>query len=108
MRFHGTVGYATSAETVPGVWRDTITEREYYGDVVRNTRHLEPPVQVPPEVNSNLSLENSFSILADAHAYANYMTIRWIEWEGNKWRVSSVEVRRPRLILTVGGLWDGP
>jgi len=107
VRFYGAVGYATSTETSPGVWKDVITEKQYYGDVVRNSRHLEAPAQVPPEINAGLSLENSFSILADAEGYASYMKIRYIEWEGNRWRVTSVEVRRPRLILTVGGLWNG-
>jgi hypothetical protein len=107
MRFRGTVGYATSEEGVPGVWQDVITEVTYSGDVIRNARRLEPVSQVPPEANAPLALENSFSILADAHAYANYMNIRYVNWEGVRWRVTNVEVRRPRLILTVGELWNG-
>jgi hypothetical protein len=107
MRFHGAVGYATRTETVPGVFQEVITERMYYGDVVRNARRLEPPALVPPMLNVNLALENSFSILGDAEAYANFMNIRYIEWEGQRWRVSNVEVRRPRLIFTIGDLWNG-
>lgn len=107
MRFKGAVGYANSEETAPGVWQDVITERTYSGDVVRNARRLEAVSQVPPEANAPLALENSFSILADAHAYDNYIKIRYVLWEGVRWRVTSVDVRRPRLILTVGELWNG-
>jgi hypothetical protein len=107
MRFYGAVGYATSTEVTPGVWQEVITEKMYYGDVVRNARRLEPPVQVPPELNVNLALENSFSLLADADAYANFVNIRYLEWEGHRWTVTNVEVRRPRLILTIGDLWNG-
>lgn len=107
MRFYGAVGYATRTETAPGVFQEVITERMYYGDVTRNARRLEPPVLVPPMLNVNLALENSFSILGDAEAYANFMNIRYIEWEGQRWRVSNVEVRRPRLIFTIGELWNG-
>lgn len=107
MRFHGTVGIATSTETAPGVWQDVITERTFYGDVVRNTRRLVPPVLIPPELNSNLTLENSFSILGDADAYATFMNFRYITWEGNRWTITNVEVARPRLILTIGELWNG-
>lgn len=107
MRFSGTVGFATNEQTAPGVWQDVITERAYRGDVVRNARRLEPVLQVPPEANAPLALENSFSILADAHAYENYIHIRYVLWEGARWRVTNVEVRRPRLILTVGELWNG-
>ena len=107
MRFHGTVGIAVSTQTAPGVWEDVITERTYQGDVIRNARRLVPPSLVPPELNSDLALENSFSILADAEAYANYMNFRYVKWEGSFWTITSVEVNRPRLILTVGGQWDG-
>jgi hypothetical protein len=107
MRFFGAVGVATSTETAPGVWAEAITEKTYYGDVIRNSRRLDPPLLVPPEANSNLTLENQFSILADADAYANFMNFRYVEWEGNRWTITNVEVRRPRLILTIGGLWNG-
>ena len=107
MRFHGTVGYATSVESSPGVWIEAITETAYFGDVVRNSRRLENPPQVPPTLNANLALENSFSILADDEAYANFMKMRYVGWEGSRWTITNVEVRRPRLILTIGGLWNG-
>jgi hypothetical protein len=107
MRFSGAVGYATSTQTALGVWEEVITEKSYYGDVIRNSRRLEPPAQVPPGTNPNLALENSFSILADEQAYADFINIRYIVWEGHRWTVTNVEVRRPRLIFTVGELWNG-
>lgn len=108
MRFHGAVGYSSSQEeTSPGVWNDVIIERSYYGDVIRNSRRLEPPSAVPPMVNQNVTIENSFAIVGDAHAFGNFMNMKYIVWEGSRWTVTNVEPRRPRLILTVGGLWDG-
>jgi hypothetical protein len=107
MRFHGTVGFATSVETVPGVWNEQITERPYYGTVTRNFRRLGPPPQVPPLTNPTLSLENSISIVGDANAYENYEHIRYVRWNGVPWEVTSVEVQRPRLNLSIGGLWNG-
>src|SRR5258705_4064899 len=107
MRFHGAVGYAASEETSPGVWEEIITERTYYGDVIRNARRMVAPSQVPPVLNVGLTLENSFSIVGDADAYANYMKMRYVEWEGNRWQITNVEVQRPRLILTIGAQWDG-
>jgi len=108
MRFYGTVGFASSnEETAPGVWKEAITERSYYGDVVRNSRRLEQPSTVPPVANVNLALENSFSIIADAEAYENFMQIRYVEWQGFRWQVTTVEVQRPRLILTIGDQWNG-
>jgi hypothetical protein len=107
MRFYGAVGYAVSTETAPGVWEEVITEKMYYGDVIRRSRRQEPPPAVPPGVNNDLALENQFSLLADAEAYANFMNIRYVAWEGHRWTATNVEVRRPRLIFTVGELWNG-
>jgi hypothetical protein len=107
MRFSGTVGYAESVETAPGVWKDVITEVSYFGDVIRNSSRREPPSQTPPTLNGNLALENSFSIVGDAVAYENFAQMRYVNWNGKRWEVTNVEDRRPRLILTVGGLWNG-
>jgi hypothetical protein len=109
MRFSGSVGWATSTETDTGsgVWIDVITESPYFGDVVRNARRLDPPSLVPPEVNNNITLQNQFSIMADALAYAKYTDFRYVLWQGIRWTITDVEVRRPRLILTIGGLWNG-
>jgi hypothetical protein len=94
-------------ETAPGVWKDQITERSYYGDVIRNSRRLVAPTQVPPELNVGLALENSFSIVADPEAISSFMHIRYVEWEGTRWEVTNVEVMRPRLILTIGDQSNG-
>jgi len=107
MRFYGAVGFAESQELSPGVWKEVITEKTYYGDVVRNARRLEAPPMVPPTLNANLAVENSFSIVADAEAYKNFMKMRYVSWEGSNWTITNAEVRRPRLILTIGGLWNG-
>jgi hypothetical protein len=107
MRFHGAVGYATDEETAPGVWTAVITERSYYGDVIRNSRRLETPSSAVPTLNDNITVENSFSIMADAYAYDNFEKMRYVSWNGSNWTITNVEVRRPRLILTIGGLWNG-
>lgn len=107
MRFSGTVGFATSVETAPGVWSEEITEYPYYGDVIRNARRLEPPSLTPPTTNPGIALENSFRVLGDDQAYGNINKMRYVSWNGSKWQITNVEVQRPRLILTVGGLWDG-
>ncbi len=100
-RFYGNVGYAKSEETAPGVWEDSITVRPYYGDVIRNTRRWENG----EGVNDNLTINNQISIVADAYAYQNFHAIKYVEWMGSKWKVSSADVERPRIILNVGGVY---
>lgn len=103
-RFAGPVGYGETVETAPGVHEDVITERTYYGDVVRNTRKL----QDGEGVNDNLTVSNSISIVADAYARDHFHDIRYIRFAGTLWTVSDVEVQRPRLLLRLGGVYNGP
>lgn len=105
-RFFGEVGYGDSVETSPesGVWEDRITEYEYYGDVIRNTRRLESG----ESVNDDIRVNNSISILADEWAIKHFFKIKYVRWEGVLWTVTDVEVREPRLILSLGSVYNGP
>lgn len=102
-KFCGSIGYAISKETTPGVWIEDIVERQYFGDVYRNTRKL----QSGNQVNDSIDISNEISILSDPFANENFHSMRYVTYMGAKWKVSSVEVRYPRLILTVGGLYNG-
>ena len=102
-KFCGNIGYAISKETTPGVWIEDIVERQYFGDVYRNTRKL----QSGHQVNDSIDISNEISILSDPFANENFHSMRYVTYMGAKWKVSSVEVRYPRLILTVGGLYNG-
>lgn len=107
MRFFGAVGYASDVESVPGVWVEGITEHNYYGDVVRYSRRLEPASQNPPTTSNNIAMSNSFSIVGDEQAFGNIQNMRYVVWRGSRWTITNVEVQRPRLILTIGEQWDG-
>jgi hypothetical protein len=102
-KFYGKIGYGESVETAPGVYEDVITEFNYYGDVIRNTRQL----QTGENLNSDISVNNSISIVADAYANEHFFAIRYIEWMGALWSVTDVEVKSPRLILRMGGVYNG-
>jgi hypothetical protein len=103
-RFYGRVGYGESAETAAGVHVDVITEKHYYGDVIRNTRQLSEG----EHLNKDLSVGNSISIVADAYANDHFFAIRYVEWAGVLWTVSDVEVQSPRLLLRIGEVYNGP
>lgn len=100
-KFFGKIGYGVTEEIRPGVWKNRITERDYYGDLTRNTRRLESASQV----NNNINISNEISIVADPFAYENFHSMLYAEYNGAKWRISSVEVQYPRLILSIGGLY---
>lgn len=103
-KFFGAVGYAEMVETSPGVWEETITERDYYGDVTKNNRRLENGEYF----NNDVLMNNLISIVADPYAVQHFFAIRYVKWMGASWKVNNVEVQRPRLILTIGGVYNGP
>jgi len=102
-KFYGAIGYAETTETAPGVWEESITEHNYSGDVIKNTRRY----QAGENLNDDLIINNIISIVADPFAYTNFHTIRYVKWMGASWKVTSIEVQRPRLILTIGGVYNG-
>lgn len=102
-RFHGVIGYGDTVETKLGVWEDVIIEKVYYGDVLQNTRD-----QVEADkVNNDTSVGNSISVLADAYLNEHFSKIRYVEWMGSLWTVANTRVERPRMILRLGGLYNG-
>ena len=105
-RFRGEVGYGEAVETPPdsGVYVDTITEVPYWGDVLRDTRKLEPG----QHLNDDISVVNSISIVADEYAIKHFFKIKYVRWSGVLWTVTNVEVRSPRLILHLGSVYNGP
>ena len=102
-RFCGIVGFVSQNPTRPGKYEQFADEREYYGDIFRNTRRFESGVGG----NDNLVLNNQISIVADDYAYDHPGDIRYVRWMGACWTVTNVEIQRPRLLLTVGGVYHG-
>ena len=102
-KIYGVIGYAETIEDAPGVWKDKITERSYYGELVRNTRRL----QSSENLNDNITVDNEISIVADPFANQNFHAMRYVEFMGTKWKVSTVEVQYPRLLLSLGDIYNG-
>lgn len=101
-KFYGTVGFLEYVEDAPSVYVEKITKRCYYGDVIRNSRRYERG----DSINDNLTINNEISILADAYANENFHHMIFVEFMGTKWKITNVTVERPRLILSIGGVYN--
>lgn len=102
-KFYGPIGYVEMVETKPGVWTEQVVERNHYGDVIRNARRF----QSADKQTDDIVINNQISILVDPYAIDNLQRIRYVEFMGAKWEVSDVNVEYPRLILTLGGVYNG-
>lgn len=102
-KWFGKIGYAVTGETEPGVWEDTIVVRDYYGDLTSDRRKR----QSSGNINDDINLANVISIIADPFAIENCSHMVYAEIMGAKWKITEVEVQYPRLILTIGGVYNG-
>lgn len=102
-KFFGPVGYSVSEETSPGVWKNRIVPHNHYGDLLQN--HMRP--QGAETVNDNIAISNQISIIADPFAMSNFHNIKYVEYMGTRWKITSVDVQYPRLVLTLGGVYNG-
>lgn len=102
-KFFGVIGFQSTVETEPGLYEELIVEHEYYGDVIRNNRRLQNSNTINPSITTN----NQISIVADPFAIDNIYDMRYVNYMNANWIISNVDVQYPRLILTIGGLYNG-
>lgn len=102
-KYFGQIGYYVTEETRPGIWESVTVERDCYGDEQRNLRRFE----TSSKVNDDLNISMTLSVVADPFAYNHFHEIKYATYKGVKWKVTTVEPLFPRLILTLGGLYNG-
>lgn len=102
MKWSGKIGFVETKETRPGVWENVTTERNFYGDIIRDIRKN----QSSGQVNDDINISNRISIVSNSFVRDNLSFMKYIEFMGAKWKITEVEVQYPRLVLTIGGLWN--
>lgn len=104
-KFYGAIGYVYDVEsdTTPDVVVEKPVERFYKGDLLKNYRSL----TASGELNDNVTISNQISIVADPYALNHIFAMRYVKWMGTAWKVANVDVQTPRLILTLGGVYNG-
>lgn len=104
MRYSGKFGFAVPTETVPGVWKDVVTERDYIGDVVQRTETFSVADSVIPQYRTTTSI----SVLCDGVLKESYKGLRYVEYMGENWVAASVVMQWPRIIVYIGEVYNGP
>lgn len=103
MKFYGKIGFGETVEKSDGIWADTIVEKDYYGDILKNVKRSEDAAKV----NDDISISNQLSIVSDPYLTNHFHAIKYVTMFGTNWKVTSVEVQFPRLLLTLGGVYNG-
>ncbi len=103
-KFYNKIGYSITEETSPGVWEEQLSERYYYGDILKNYKRW----QSTETLNDNINMDIQISIVADNYAIDNLGRMRYVIYRGSKWKINSIDdTNRPRLVLNLGGLYNG-
>lgn len=98
----GVIGYALVGETQPGVWTEGITDKKYYGDIVRDNRKFESGND---KMNEDISITNKISVVSNSFMLENLSFMKYITFMKSKWKISSVDISPPRIIITIGGMY---
>lgn len=102
-KYHGRIGFVKYKEDTPGNWTDTVVERSYYGDIIQNRAFF----NTSDKINDDMNITNKISIVANSFAIENLQWMKYIEWLGVLWKITSIEPSLPRIILTIGGVYNG-
>lgn len=102
MKFYGNIGFVKTIEQEAGMYHPYVSVKPYRGDVNRNIRR----VKSGESINDDIVLNNEISIVADSFATENLGYMRYVEWLGQKWKIESAEIVYPRIILTLGGVYN--
>lgn len=103
MKFYGQIGYIYNREVRPGIWSTEPEEHPAYGDVLSNVRRWE----TDSDINDDLTTSNRLSVIVDRFLCEHMGAMRYVRWNGTAWSIKSIELIRPRAILTLGGVYDG-
>lgn len=102
-KFYGKIGFGETKETSPGVWKEQFTVKLYSGDMLRNAQKT----QQSDGTIDNISINSEISIISDTYLIEHFAFIKYVEYMGVKWKVTNVGIQHPRLILTLGGVYNG-
>ena len=102
-RWHGKIGFGVTKEIGKGIWKPTIEEHEYYGNIISVRKTAESQ---PYSTNDALRINSKISIIDDGFISVNCATIRYVEFMGALWKVAEVTPEYPRLVLTLGGVYE--
>lgn len=104
-KYSGMIGFVRNKETYEGsgIWIEDVIEKPYRGDVINDVMKW----QNSSNVNEDLNISNKFSIVADTFAMQNIGNMRYVTFLGEKWKIMTVEINRPRIVIYIGGIYHG-
>lgn len=101
-KYFGKIGFEITSTDDYGVTTSKVRELNYTGDIIGQTNRWE----TSDKLSDDLTVNGKISVVADSFLYDNIGAMKYVVWMGVKWKIRSIEPLRPRLILTVGGVYN--
>ena len=102
-KFCGIVGFVLTVEKAPGVFIEVPSQKTYKGDVLKYSHRWEST----EHLNDDILIDNQISIVANNFACKHLGAMRYVEWMGTRWEIKHAQIQKPRIILTIGGVYNG-
>jgi hypothetical protein len=112
-KFYGTIGYSVTKEIMvddgsgsevgTGKWVDEVIEKLYTGDVIKPAYKWRSTDNINPDV----VVSDTISIIADGFMLSNTHSMKYVRWRDACWSIVGVDIERPRVLITLGGLFSG-
>jgi len=102
-KFYGSIGFAVTQETMPGIHKVVLVNKPYVGDVLRESSKWSSGELV----SGTLRLSSRISVIADPYAVSNISAIRYVSWMNVRWAIKNIVTQYPRMILTLGEVYSG-
>ena len=102
-KWYGQIGFGETTEVERGIYKFVITEHPYYGDL-SSQRYS---AATADQINDDVKMTNTLSIVADPYAMEHCGYMKYVVIHNCLWKVNSVEIQYPRLVIQIGGVYNG-
>ena len=104
-QYSGMLGYVMPAkEDPPGIWKPSaVVEKLGRGDLIGQTINNEDV----GGLSDGITINNQLSIIMDPFVNKNLESLKYVILYGTRWEIKSMTINRPRVILTLGGVYNG-
>lgn len=104
-RYYGRVGFKIAEDDqTTGIVRNTVVEKPYFGRIIEHSRKW----QGSDSATDDLVLANQIAITANDYAFNHATAIAYAVYMNGRWKVTDIRIKRPEIILTLGGIYNGP
>lgn len=107
MKLTGIAGFEldqVEREDMPSVFESKVVTKKFRGELLSQTWRNQ---NSDKSTNDNLLNNNRISLVINKFFMSNIANLKYVEYNGAKWKVESFDIKSPRIHITLGGVYNG-